>query len=190
MDEHHSVTERVQRHRQGDPDAAGELFAYYAQRLSRLAEQHLSRKLAGRVDGDDVVQSVFRTFFRRSARGEFKIDSSAQLWRLLVKITVLKARTQGRRHTAALRNVGAEEAGADKDWLVAATAREPGPEEAAILADQIEVLLQGLPSLYSNLLELRLQGYTAKEIVSRLGVSRTTVYRALGVLQQRLREIL
>jgi hypothetical protein len=25
----------VQRHRQGDPDAAGELFAYYAQRLKQ-----------------------------------------------------------------------------------------------------------------------------------------------------------
>jgi len=94
----------VQRYRQGDPDAAGELFAYYARRLSRLAQQFISRKPGGRIEGDDVVQSVFRTFFRRCADGEFQIDSSAQLWQLLVKITMTKARAQGRRNTAAKRD--------------------------------------------------------------------------------------
>jgi RNA polymerase sigma-70 factor (ECF subfamily) len=186
MDEHRSVTGSVQRHLKGDPGAVDELYAHYAQGLGRLAEQHLSRKLASRVDGDDVVQSVFRTFFRRVREGEFKIDSGAQLWRLLVRITVLKARQQGRRHTAAVRDVGAEQRGADEDWLMAAAAREPGPEEAAILADQIEVLLQGLPSLYGNLLELRLQGYSTREMARQLGVSRQTVCRALEVLQHRL----
>ena len=68
----------------------------YAQRLSRLAEQFIARGLGGRIEGDDVVQSVFRTFFRRCAGGEFQIDSSAQLWQLLVKITMTKARAQGR----------------------------------------------------------------------------------------------
>ena len=75
MDEPTALTDLVRRHRDGDPEAARELFAWYAQRLSHLAEQHLSHKLSGRVDGDDVVQSVFRTFFRRTARGEFQIDS-------------------------------------------------------------------------------------------------------------------
>src|SRR5262249_11157232 len=86
----------------GDDRAARELFARYAHRLAVLAERHLSDNLAARVDGEDVVQSVFRTFFRRCARGEFQIDSSAQLWRLLVKITVRKARAKARQHTAAV----------------------------------------------------------------------------------------
>jgi hypothetical protein len=81
-----------------DPAAAELVFARYAQRLVRVAEQHLSRKLAGRVDGEDVVQSVFRTFFRRSAAGEFRIDNSGQLWRLLVTITQRKAQTLGAPH--------------------------------------------------------------------------------------------
>lgn len=185
MDEPTSLTELVRRHRQGDPEAARELFTYYAQRLSRLAEQHLSRKLAGRVDGDDVVQSVFRTFFLRTARGEFQIDSRAQLWQLLVKITITKARAQGRRHTADLRDVGAEQAGADEDWLLAA-AREPGPEEAVMLLEQIEFLLAGLPPLYRQVLEMRLQGYSTSEIAAQLGVARGTVHRAIRLLRRRL----
>lgn len=181
-----SLTNVVQRYRQGDPDAARELFGYYAQRLSRLAEQYISRRLAGRVDGDDVVQSVFRTFFRRTAQGEFQIDSSAQLWQLLVRITVRKARSQGRYHTAAVRDVRAEQPGGGEDWLTAAAGREPGPEEAAILMDQIEAVLEGLPTLYCQVLERRLQGHSVAEIASQLKVARRTVDRGLQFLQQRL----
>src|SRR5690348_2853158 len=86
--------------RGADPGIAEEIFARYARGLVRVAQQHLSRKVAGRVDGEDVVQSALRTFFRRGERGDFRIDSSGQLWRLLVRITLMKARAQARFHTA------------------------------------------------------------------------------------------
>jgi RNA polymerase sigma-70 factor (ECF subfamily) len=179
-----SLTEAVQRHREGDSDAAAAIYAHYAERLSRLAHQHLSSKVAARVDEEDVVQSVFRTFFHRSARGEFQIDSRAQLWQLLVRITVMKARAKGRQHTAAKRDVRAEQPG--EDWLGAVAAGEPGPEEAAVLMDEIEVLLRGLPALYCQVLQRRLEGHRVAEIAAGLGVSRQTVYRALHLLEERL----
>jgi RNA polymerase sigma-70 factor, ECF subfamily len=180
------VPELIRQLRNGDPKGAEELFALYAQRLTRVAEKHLSHKVAGRIDGEDVVQSVFRTFFRRSARGEFQIDSSAQLWMLLVKITLLKARAKGRFHTAAIRAVTVEAAGNSEAELAVIAAREPGPLEAAILVDQIETLLQGLPSLHCRVLDLRLQGCGPSEVARRLDVSRQTVFRVLDLLQQRL----
>src|SRR5438270_39264 len=82
---------------------------------------------AGRVNGEDVVQSVFRTFFRRCAQGEFQIDDSTRMWRLLVKITLQKARAQARHHTAEMRDVRAEAAGEDDAWLCEGVSREPGP---------------------------------------------------------------
>ena len=170
--------------RAGDPQAAETVFARYARELVRVAEQHLSRKLAGRIDGEDVVQSVFRTFFRRSAAGEFEIESSNEMWRLLVTITLRKARAKGRFHTAANRDAGAE-AGGDAGLFDVAD-REPGPEEAALLVDQIETLLRGLPPLYARLLDLKLQGHTVVDIASELKVSRHTVHRALNLLQERL----
>ena len=181
-----SLMDLVQRHRQGDPEAARRLFAHYAQRRSRLADRYLSQKLAGRVEGEDVVQSVFRTFFRRTAKGEFQIDSSAQLWQLLARITVRKARAQGRYHTAAVRDVAAEEPGALHDASLELATHEPGPEDAVILMDHIETLLKGLPTRYCQILELRLQGCSATDIAGRLGVARRTVYRALELLGQRL----
>lgn len=185
MDRVESTPEQLQSVQDGNAEAAARLFEHYAQRLARLAEQHLSRKLAGRLDGEDMVQSVFRTFFRRSAQGEFQVDSSAQIWKLLVKITLMKARAKGRYHTAGMRNAKVEVSDVDAR-LPEPTAHEPGPLEAAALADQIEALLRGLPPLYSNVLEMRLRGYSAAEIAPELGVSRRTVERALNLLQQRL----
>jgi RNA polymerase sigma-70 factor (ECF subfamily) len=175
----------VIRLRVGDPLAAEEVFERFALRLTRLAEQQLSRKLAARLDGEDVVQSVFRTFFRRSAAGEFRIDSSAELWRLLVQITLQKARAYGRQHTAAVRDVAAE-AARGSALLIEAATREPGPEEAAVLVDQIEAVLRGLPTLYCDLLQLRLEGHSVSDTAARLGVSRRTVHRGLRLLQERL----
>jgi RNA polymerase sigma-70 factor (ECF subfamily) len=170
----------------GDTAAVARLFELYARRLARLAEQHLSPKLAGRVDGEDVVQSAFRTFFRRSTRGEFKVDSSAQIWQLLTRITLLKAHAKARYHTAGLRDVGKELPGGSDERLRQAVAHEPGPADAAALVDHIDELLHGLPELYATVLEMRLQGSTAVEIAAALNVSRRTVERALNLLQERL----
>lgn len=182
------LTELFHRHREGDPEAAGQIVDHFSRRLCPLAEQHLSGKLAGRVEGEDVVQSVFRTFFARSANGEFKIDSRAQLWQLLVKITVLKARQKGRYHTAEKRDARREHRISDEGWVVECVNREPGPEEAAVLVDQIESLLDGLPPLYEQILQQRLQGFAVAEIAADCGVSRQTIYRALNLLQKRLND--
>jgi len=179
-----ATPELLRRLRDGDPHAAEAVFNRYARELVRVAEGHLSRKLAGRVDGEDVVQSVFRTFFRRSAAGEFAIDASDQLWRLLLTITLRKARAKGRFHTAGVRDAGAEAGG--EAGLFEAAARDPGPEDAAALVDQIEVLLRDLPPVYAEVLGLRLEGHTVSDIAPRLGVSRRTVHRALNLLQDRL----
>jgi RNA polymerase sigma factor (sigma-70 family) len=179
------IPELTARLRGGDPRAAEELFARYARRLVAVAEQQLSHRLAARVDGADVVQSVFRTFFRRSAAGEFRLDSSAELWRLLVQITLRKARFYGRQHTAGVRDVSAEVSGSAA-LLAEAVAHEPGPAEAAALVDQVDALLRGLPPLYPELLRLRLEGHSVGETAAALGVSRRTVHRGLTLLQQRL----
>jgi len=137
MSESEPISTLVQRLHDGDPQAANLLFERYARRLARAAEQHLTRKLADRLDGEDVVQSVFRTFCRRHAAGEFRLDSTAQLWRLLLQITLRKARYQARFHLAARRDAAVEAAGDDLA-LAEAVAHEPDPAEAAALVDQID----------------------------------------------------
>lgn len=185
MADHEPVASLLQRWRGGDAQAAEQLFKAYAQRLTHLAEKHLSQKLSGRLDGSDVVQSVFRTFFRRSANGEFQIDSSGQLWRLLVKITLMKVRERSRQQTAQKRTPSAEAADS-ASWLAEAMGREPGPDEALALLDQLEALLRGLQPQFGQVLEMRLQGHSVAEIAAHLGLSRQAIYRMLDLLQHRL----
>jgi serine/threonine protein kinase len=54
MDHENPDVDLAQRLRAGDDRAAAEVFARFAHRLTRLAEQHLSRKLAARVDGEEA----------------------------------------------------------------------------------------------------------------------------------------
>ena len=44
MTEASSRIELLERHLQGDPQGAARLYAFYAERLGRLAQQHLSPK--------------------------------------------------------------------------------------------------------------------------------------------------
>jgi len=180
------ITMLIERLRAGDPQAAEKLFACYAERLRHLAGRNLSRKVAGRMDSEDVVQSVFRTFFRRNARGEFQIDSSAKIWRLLVKITLLKARAKGRYHTAEKRDVRSETLPSEDAGWLQVLAREPGPAEAAAFVDLIESLVKERPPLFREVLQLRLEGQGPTAIAKQLGISRQNVYQVLKQLQSRL----
>src|ERR1051326_9470242 len=72
--------------RQGDNKAAQLLFDRYVERLHALARRRISQRLSSRVDPEDIVQSVFRTFFGRLKEGQFKIDDQDDLCRLLVRI--------------------------------------------------------------------------------------------------------
>jgi len=45
--------------RDGDKTAFGELFSEYRQRLFHIVSVRMDRRLAGRVDADDVLQEVF-----------------------------------------------------------------------------------------------------------------------------------
>ena len=60
--------------------------------------------MQSRMDPEDVVQSVFRTFFARMKNDEFKIDAEDDLFKLLVRITVHKALRQIAHHRAAKRD--------------------------------------------------------------------------------------
>jgi DNA-directed RNA polymerase specialized sigma24 family protein len=186
VDEPDPVSDWLRRWSAGDPQAAELLFGRYAARLTQVAEQHLSRRIAVRESGEDVVQSVFRTFFRRSADGQFQIDGSAQLWRLLVKITLQKVRTRARHHGAKKRSAAAEVRAESDSWLAETLDREPDPAAAAELVDLMEALLSDVPSLYCRVLEQRLQGVAPAHVARELNISRNTVYRALDLFKQRL----
>jgi RNA polymerase sigma-70 factor (ECF subfamily) len=158
--------------RQGDEDAARQIFDRYVGRLLQLARRHLSQRLASRVDPEDIVQSVFRTFFGRLKEGQFAFDGQDDLCKLLVRITIHKTLRQVAFHKAAKRDPCQEtdQGQHHRDQLFTLLDREPTPEATVAFLDQLEHLLEGLRPEERRILELRLRGYSNEEITRELGL--------------------
>jgi len=182
--------ELLRRWKQGDETAATLLHARYATRLTALARVRLAGKLAARFDAEDVVQSAYRSFFLRARAGEFTIEESGQLWRLLVTVTLRKLWRRVKHHQAERRSVDAEySAGGDagmNDTIEAAVAREPSPAAVAEVSCQLETLMAPLPAEQRRALQLRLQDYTIAEIAAELKRSQRTIRRWLDNIKTRL----
>jgi len=136
-----------------------------------------------RFDGEDVVQSVFRSFFRRQEEGQFHIEHSQQLWQLLVTLTLCKTRSHARRHTAAQRDAQADRAISSEHQILD---RQPSTMDAIALWEEIDVVLDGLPERTAEIISMRLEGRARTEIAAELSVSRQSIHRILKLVQERL----
>jgi RNA polymerase sigma factor (sigma-70 family) len=167
--------------RAGDGDAARKLFDRYVDRLVALARRRLSQSLASRVDPEDIVQSVFRTFFCRLQEGRFQLEQQDDLCKLLVRITVHKTLRQVAFQTAAKRSPSAEagQENAERDELFAVLDREPSPEEAVMFLDQLEHFLSGLNPEERRILEMKVNGYSNEDICQDLGIYDRKIRRVL-----------
>lgn len=167
--------------RAGDEEAARKLFDEYVERLVALARRHISQRLAGRIDPEDVVQSVFRTFFGRLKDGQFHLDGESDLCRLLVRITVHKTLRQVNFHRAAKRDAR-QEAGQgewSREELLSLLTREPPPEMTVAFLDYLEHFLSQLRPEERQILELRVQGFTNDEIAKQLGIYERKIRRVI-----------
>src|SRR4051812_30238633 len=155
----------MMRLRVGDPDAADQVFRRFVGRLIALAYRQLHSRCGRREDAEDVVQSAFKSFFARYRRGEFDFDDWDELWGLLTIITLRRCRRRREFLRAGRRDITREtarlgEAGAE-DWL-GAIDREPSPPQAAMLAELVDQLLEGLRPPHREIVEMCLLGYTAQ----------------------------
>jgi len=176
------TAEILERYRQGDEQAAAELFARYLDRLTRLARSRLSPKLAARIDPEDVVLSAYRSFFIGARDGRFSLHRSGDLWRLLVSITLHKLFRQARRHRANARSVDTELPLLDNEFF----GREPSPEEVVGVADVLQTVLARLDPVARRVLELRLQEDSLATIATQTGRSERTIRRILAEIRTSL----
>lgn len=174
-----------------DDGFAEELYRRYAARLWELAHQRIGHRFGARVAAEDVVQSVFRTFFRRARDGMLEwdgADGAETLWRLMVRITLRKVGQQIRWNQAERRDVGLEVVSLDEDVALEAVSAEPSPIDAAIFAEEVEAMFEPLDSAKAEMLRLSLEGCSTAEVAERLQCSRWTVRRVLDRIGFRLQE--
>lgn len=184
----------VHRWKDGDEIAASEIYDRYVSRLIALAGSRISPKLVRRVEAEDVVQSVYRSFFARSGDERLRVEQSGQLWGLLAAITVNKVRAKARFHAADKRDVGSEASiqssvscfGLEPTDL----AREPTADEAAELAELYRDVAESLSSLGKQVFYLYLENESVENIAKQVRRSTRTVRRELETIRKTLSEAL
>jgi DNA-directed RNA polymerase specialized sigma24 family protein len=180
-----TVTQWLERLQAGDAAAAERLWERYFQRLVALARRKLADFPRRAADEEDVALSAFDSFCRGAAQGRFpRLDDRDNLWHLLVVITARKAQRLRRHETRQKRGglqAGAAEP-ADADLLID---REPTPEFAAQLAEEMQRLLDVLQDKeLIAVAQWRMEGHTSAEIAARLGYVPRTVERKLNLIRR------
>ena len=156
-------------------------------RLLALAKSRMPNRLNGRIDPEDVVQSVFRSFFHRNQSGQFVFDETSDVWRLLAAITYRKVQQTIRHHHRQQRDVKRETL---SDDLSPVTESEATVSSLAMMEELIDRIVDRIPETHRCILTLRLENYSIEEIADKVQVSSRTVERALALIRKTATQLL
>jgi RNA polymerase sigma-70 factor (ECF subfamily) len=189
-----------ERHRAGDPAAAGELFAACRDRLKKMVRLRLDRRLQGRLDASDVLQEAFLDVQRKAPDFAAK-QMPAYLWlRLIVaeRLVILH-----RHHLGAQMRDAGREVSLHRGGLPAASThslanlllgRLTSPTQAAIRAERqlrLQEALNGMDPLDREILALRhFEELSNSEAATVLELSKTAASNRYIRALKRLKEIL
>jgi RNA polymerase sigma factor (sigma-70 family) len=161
------------------------IWRRYFRDLLELARNNLNKRVRRREDEEDVLQSMYKSFCLRQQRGEFDLAGRDALWKLMVTITLRKARNVAKAQGREKRDIGreqtmpAEDEARSANWaLEQMDAAGPSPAEAAVLNEALERRLAALADPELRQIALwRLEGYTNREIADRLDMTERSVER-------------
>lgn len=203
---HGSVTECLERVKQGESFAQLQIFERYCSALTALANGRLHR---GHVvaDAEDVVSQVFYDFLMGATEGRFrKLEDRRDLWQLLLALTRRRMISQRRYDCAQKRSNPSAEPhlpttmSADSA-IERASVRphegtmqqsvvdlQPNPALATQLQEEFVVRLQQLDGdKLRSIAVQKLAGYSNQEIADKMDCSLRSVERKLSLIRRRWR---
>ena len=149
----------------------------------QLANRNAGDDLSARVDAEDIVQSVFRTFFRGVSEGHYLIPEDEELWKLLLVIALNKDRMIAKHHRAAKRNVS-------HSCSMDTCEVENTTDVTEVLRMTIDDMLVTLPKSHQQVVHARIDGYEIGEITERVSISHRSVEKVLQSFRKRLEKTL
>jgi RNA polymerase sigma-70 factor (ECF subfamily) len=189
MLEQNAFRDLISRVRAGDNTAAEELVRHYEPTIRRVARVRLvDARLRRAFDSMDICQSVFASFFVRSALGQYDLQTPEQLLNLLVNMSRKKLIDRARQESAGRRDYRrlAPDGLEGKDVATAGA----GPSEVVSGAELLEEFRRRLTSEERHLAEQRAAGMDWPEIAAACGGSpealRKKLARAIARVGQEL----
>lgn len=163
-----SFNEFVRRVRAGDAQAAEELVRRYESLIRRTVRMRLEDgRLTRLFDSLDVCQSVLKSFFVRTAAGQYDLDEPDQLVRLLVSMAQNKLASEARRHHQQKRDQ--RRAGEGDEGLELVPSGDPTPSRVLAARDLLAVTRDRLTPEERALVDLRTEGLTWDQVAARTG---------------------
>ncbi|MBX7104223.1 MAG: LuxR C-terminal-related transcriptional regulator [Gemmataceae bacterium] len=184
MAEQPSVTTWLSKLRDGDDAAAQFLWERYFARLLGVARTKLRGTSLRAADEEDVALSAFHSFFRAADKFP-RLNHRGDLWQVLIVLTARKACQERRRQNTTKRGTAAKNSPASDIEIDSIIGDEPDPEFAALVVDQVESLVNLLPtSELRQVARWQLEDYSNAEVAARLGCSERTVERKLALIRR------
>jgi len=162
FNEHDELVHRVT---QGDETALAQLFSFYHDRLWRIVNFRLDRRLRGRVDAGDIMQEAYLAAARRIDKFLYDNPRSLFIWlRMIVTQTLVDVH---RRHLGAQKRDASRDISVNSGWSVASTSNSlsfhllghlTSPSQAVVraeLSEQIDQALSAMSDTDREVLALR-----------------------------------
>ncbi|MCA9258858.1 MAG: hypothetical protein KDA61_06645 [Planctomycetales bacterium] len=178
----------------GDPAAANRLWQRYFERLVRSVRGRLQGQNRAVSDEEDIVLSVFDSFYHAAENGRFPdLADRDDLWRLLLRMAgrkvIDKRRRDGRQRRGGMVLMEGVGQVGDDEAIIDAIGHEPSPEMACMMEEALDQLFSQLGGgQLSDLAVAKLEGYSNAEIAAKLGCSERTIESRLHLIREKLQQ--
>ena len=191
----------VNRLQQGDEHALAELFSQHRDRLWRMVNFRMDRRLGGRVDADDILQEAYLDAAQRVHHYLEDPSKSFFVWlRLVVAQTMIDIH---RRHLGAQMRNADREVSMNRPAYTQATSvclaaqllgAMTSPSQAAVKAEmiqQLEAALEAMDPIDQEVLALRhFEELSNSEVAESLGIQQKAASIRYVRAVARLKEVL
>lgn len=178
----------------GDPAAANRIWQHYFDRLVRTVRARLYGQNRAISDEEDIVLSVFNSFYNAAENGRFPdLSDRDDLWRLLLRMSARKVVDKRRRDQRQRRGgsvkVHSLNQTNDNESIVEAIGDEPSPEMVLMMQESVAEVFSRLG--VGQLREIaggKLEGYSNAELAERFGCSERTIERRLHLIREKCQQ--
>lgn len=167
----------------GEDGAAEQVFVAYEPYLRKVVRRLLPAQLRTKFDSIDVVQSVWGDLLSSFREGRMQFASAAQLRAFLIIATRNRFIDRVRQHRTAVR---LEQPLGETISDYQLSSALPHGSELTEAREVWERLLALCPTEHHQILRLRRQGYTLREIAAETGLHEGSIRRILRRLSIRL----